>query len=148
MKFERVSFRTTEKERQLLVKLNQRYKCRTVTSFMHKLLQEIDDKHLLVDHTETPKVSDMFGDFDFDLTSVKGQTAESEKPKTPNPTLEAQNETDPFYRELERMRMASNREKEEKRPTLTEQLIKEFEDLERFRDALNRSLPSARKPLS
>ena len=141
MKFERVSFRTTEKERQLLVRLNQRYKCRTVTSFMHKLFQEIDDKQLLQDHTETAKIPDMFGDMDFGLSSVKEQ-ARPDKPTTPDAVPSAQKETDPLLRQIQEY-YASRHAKEESKPhsDLLDDIVKDLANLERLRDAFRRASP-------
>lgn len=142
MNIERISFRTTTKERQLLARLNQRYKSRTVTSLFHKLLQDIDDKRLLADHAENPKIPDIFSDIDFDSYMAKEQTAEPENPLLSNPMPAAQKETSYFQRELEKMRIAANNEKvEEKRYDAVDDLLKELADLEKLRDAFRRASP-------
>jgi hypothetical protein len=94
MYFAKLSFRTNRKERELLSRLNERYKCRSITAFMHWLLQEIDDTKPSV-HQPVTKIPDMFGDLDFGLSSVK-QEAKPEKPVTREPISSSQKEPDPL----------------------------------------------------
>lgn len=63
---------------------------------MHQFLQEIIDKQVFIDHEETPKAPNVFGDFGFDLDSAKG-APEPKKLATPDPMLAPQNENDLFY---------------------------------------------------
>lgn len=144
MNFEKISFRTTEKERQLLERLNKRYRSRTVTSFMHRLFQELEEKQLEDNKPASQKIPDVFGDINFGLTSIKEQ-AKPEKLEPLEVKPSAQQESDPFMRYLEMNRMAAaNEEKQEHRPDIFQQLIQDFDNLAKLKDAMLRASPYIR----
>jgi hypothetical protein len=48
MNFDRISFRTTPEQRAFLERINHRYRCRTITGLMRKLLDEIMAKEAVL----------------------------------------------------------------------------------------------------
>ena len=146
MNFEKISFRTNEKERQLFARLNQRYKSRSITSLMHKFLQEIDDKQLFVGNSKASTMPDIFDGIDFNSYEADEQTASSKKPINSNRKLVPRKEIDSILDGLENILIGPDQPKESSKPLdAFEWLLKELEFFERFRDAVHRSSPYIRK---
>lgn len=150
MNFEKISFRTNDKERQLFARLNQRYKCRSITSLMHKFLQEIDDKQLFVGNSKASVMPDMSDGIDFNSYVAEVQTAKPEKPINPNRMLAAKKDINSILNELEKqlenIPIGPDQPKEESKPLdAFEWFMKELDFLARFRDAMHRSSPYIRK---
>ena len=145
MNFEKISFRTNEKERQLFARLNQRYKCRSITPLMHTLLQEIDDKKLFVGNKEASLMPDEFDGIDFDSYGTKEQIAEHGKPLASNRTFASKKEIDSILSGLENISIEPDEPKESKPFDAFEGFLKDLEFMERFRDTVHRSSPFIRR---
>ena len=54
MNFDRISFRTSPEQRAFLERLNQRYRCRTITGLMRKILDEVMEKQAFILGEKSP----------------------------------------------------------------------------------------------
>lgn len=146
MNFEKISFRTNEKERQLFTRLNQRYKCRSITSLMHKFFQEIDNKQPFAGNKEASLMPDIFDGIDFDSYGTKEQIAEHGIPIASNRSFASKKELDSILRGLENISIEPDEPKEESKPfDAFEGFLKDLEFMERFRDTVHRSSPFIRR---
>lgn len=138
MNFERISFRTNEQERLILSRLNQRYKCKTVTSFMHKLLREVIEKGFL----EGKYTKNVMGD-------SRGLTLDEKDPEVQRLTQEV-DRLIPMMPEFDEPEPLGARtvpkpaEAQETQPRYDalERFMKDLADMERLKNAVYRTLPS------
>jgi len=134
MNLDRISFRTNEKERQLLTRLNQQYKCKTATQLMHMLFNEIENKTFL--NTNPPHDANIFGDL-------------NDQPKKPGAegTMTPEQELDRLFPEMmiPNNPMFSNEskveEEKDRRNDQLDMLIEHCRKLESLKNAMNRTLP-------
>lgn len=151
MNFERISFRTNEKERQLLAQLNERYRCKTVTSLMHKFLEEAASNGLVENNQSN--AAKIFGDMDImNISPLKPHPSKEDSPQTENPAA-SRSLIDPSLITTFNLKSSfqgneTKKEVEEKSYDPYEEFLKEVYDLERLKQAIERTIPNRMTPNS